>query len=85
MAKRPTKTAAPAALKFTNVNAMLGAGGLVVVTLGDTIQYLNDEDKEIDHNIYSLSRPLPFDLGLGERGSILEMDLKKTGQKPIRW
>jgi hypothetical protein len=34
MAKRPTKTAAPAALKFTRVNGMLGAGGLVVVTLG---------------------------------------------------
>ena len=34
MAKRPTKTAAPAALKFTRVNGLLGAGGLVVVTLG---------------------------------------------------
>jgi len=52
----------------------------VVVTLGDTIQYLNDEDKEIDHNIYSLSRPFPFDLGLGERGSVLQMDVKITGQ-----
>ena len=53
---------------------------LVVAILGDTIQYLNDEDKEIDHNIYSLSRPLPFDLGLGERGSVLEMKVKIAGQ-----
>jgi uncharacterized membrane protein (Fun14 family) len=34
MANRPTKAGAPAALKFTSVNAALGAGGLVALTLG---------------------------------------------------
>jgi len=34
MAKKTKKTEAPAALKFTKVNAMLGAAGLVVLTLG---------------------------------------------------
>jgi len=34
MAKKAKKTEAPAALKFTKVNAMLGAAGLVVLTLG---------------------------------------------------
>ena len=34
MAKKPTKSAEPAALKFTKVNAVLGAAGLVCLTLG---------------------------------------------------
>lgn len=52
---------------------------LLVVSPGDKIQFLNDEDREIDHNIYSLSRLKNFDLGLGERGSILEVTLNKKG------
>lgn len=34
MAKNTTKSKSPAALKFTRVNALLGAGGLLAVTLG---------------------------------------------------
>ncbi len=52
---------------------------LIVVSPGDKIQFLNDEDKEIDHNIYSLSRFKNFDLGLGERGSILDVNIDKSG------
>ena len=52
---------------------------LIVVSPGDKIQFLNDEDREIDHNIYSLSRLKNFDLGLGERGSVLEVKLDKKG------
>ncbi len=52
---------------------------LLVVSPGDKIQFLNDEDREIDHNIYSLSRLKNFDLGLGERGSVLEVTLDKKG------
>jgi len=52
---------------------------LLVVSPGDKIQFLNDEDREIDHNIYSLSRLKNFDLGLGERGSILEVTVDKNG------
>jgi plastocyanin len=52
---------------------------LIVVSPGDKIQFLNDEDREIDHNIYSLSKFKNFDLGLGERGSVLEVTIDKVG------
>jgi plastocyanin len=52
---------------------------LLVVSPGDKVQFLNDEDREIDHNIYSLSRLKNFDLGLGERGSILDVTIDKNG------
>lgn len=53
---------------------------LTVILAGDTIQYLNDEDKEIDHNIYSLSDVAHFDLGLGSRGSVLEYTFARQGK-----
>jgi uncharacterized membrane protein (Fun14 family) len=34
MARKTRKTATPAALKFTRVNALLGVGGIVALTLG---------------------------------------------------
>lgn len=52
---------------------------LLVISLGDSVQWLNDEEKEIDHNIYSLSKAKTFDLGLGEKGSILEQGFKAGG------
>jgi plastocyanin len=52
---------------------------LIVVSPGDKIQFLNDEDREIDHNIYSLSKFKNFDLGLGERGSVLEVSIDNVG------
>ncbi|MZH02516.1 MAG: hypothetical protein F3745_03710 [Nitrospinae bacterium] len=52
---------------------------LLVVSPGDKIQFLNDEDREIDHNIYSLSKLKNFDLGLGEKGSVLEVTVDKSG------
>ena len=52
---------------------------LLVVSPGDKVQFLNDEDREIDHNIYSLSRLKNFDLGLGERGSVLDVTIDKIG------
>ena len=53
---------------------------LLVITRGDKVQWLNDEDREIDHNVYSLNKVKPFDLGLHERGSIMEMSIEKTGR-----
>lgn len=50
-----------------------------VVTVGDSVQWRNDEDKEIDHNIFSLSPITSFDLGLGEKGSTLEQAFKNMG------
>jgi plastocyanin len=52
---------------------------LIVLNPGDKIQFLNDEDREIDHNVYSLSKFKNFDLGLGERGSVLEVSIDNNG------
>ncbi len=53
---------------------------LVVITRGDKIQWLNDENREIDHNVYSLNKVKPFDLGLHERGSTLEVTISVPGR-----
>lgn len=52
---------------------------LTVIAAGDKVQWSNDEDKEIDHNIFSLSPLTSFDLGLGDKGSKLEQTFKNTG------
>ncbi len=52
---------------------------LIVVSPGDTVQFLNDENRQIDHNIYSLSKLKNFDLGLGEKGSVLEVKIDNRG------
>ena len=52
---------------------------LTVIVAGDKVQWSNDESKEIDHNIFSLSPLTSFDLGLGEKGSKLEQAFKNTG------
>jgi plastocyanin len=52
---------------------------LTVIVAGDKVQWSNDESKEIDHNIFSLSSLTSFDLGLGEKGSKLEQAFKNTG------
>ena len=53
---------------------------LLVMVSGDTVQWLNDEDREIDHNVYSLNKVKPFDIGLHERGSIAETRFAKEGR-----
>lgn len=53
---------------------------LTVITSGDKIQWLNNEDKEIDHNIYSLSEVNRFDLGLGGKGSKLDHTFNQVGE-----
>ena len=53
---------------------------VLVATEGDTVLFLNDEDREIDHNIYSLSKAINFDLGLGARGSVLKLPLPQGGR-----
>lgn len=52
---------------------------LTIITAGDKVQWSNDESKEIDHNIFSLSPIKKFDLGLGENGSKLSQLFDKTG------
>jgi plastocyanin len=53
---------------------------LSIIAAGDSIQWLNDETKDIDHNIFSLGELTPFDLGLGAKGSKLEQPFNKTGE-----
>ncbi len=53
--------------------------GLNIVVQGDLVKFLNAENREIDHNVYSLSGVKTFDLGLAERGSQLEMTFDKPG------
>jgi plastocyanin len=53
--------------------------GLNIVVQGDLVKFLNAENREIDHNVYSLSRVKAFDLGLAERGSQLQMTFDKSG------
>ena len=52
---------------------------LSIISVGDSIEWSNDETKEIDHNIFSLSKLRRFDLGLGAKGSILSQTFDKTG------
>jgi plastocyanin len=37
---------------------------LVVVSVGQTVNFLNNEDREIEHNVFSNSKAKKFDLGL---------------------
>ena len=37
---------------------------LTVVTVGQTVNFPNDEDREIEHNVFSSSKAKKFDLGL---------------------
>ncbi len=53
---------------------------LIVVYRGDSVRFLNDENREIDHNVYSLSKAATFDLGLAEKGSILKKDFDQPGR-----
>ena len=53
--------------------------GMKIVVKGDSVQFLNSENRQIDHNVYSLSGIKSFDLGLGEKGSKLETTFNKTG------
>ncbi|MCK5353471.1 MAG: hypothetical protein KAJ63_00015 [Methyloprofundus sp.] len=52
---------------------------LVVMVPGDSIAWTNNETKEIDHNIFSLSPLQRFDLGLGAKGSTLTQVFDKKG------
>src|SRR5450432_4236486 len=41
---------------------------LVVVCAGQTVDFVNDEDREIEHNVFSNSSTKQFDLGLFKPG-----------------
>jgi plastocyanin len=37
---------------------------LTVVSVGQTVNFLNNEDRQIEHNVFSISKAKKFDLGL---------------------
>jgi len=54
--------------------------GRVVLVKGGQVAFVNDEDKEIDHNVFSLSKVRKFDVGLAQRGSVAEVGFPDVGE-----
>lgn len=52
---------------------------VTVIVAGGKIIFHNDEDKEIDHNVYSLSKAKKFDIGLVSKGDKLDVDFPRPG------
>jgi plastocyanin len=53
--------------------------GKVVVIQGGAVEFVNDEEQDIDHNVYSLSKGNKFDIGLAPRGVGEQVVFNKTG------
>ena len=47
---------------------------------GGEVAFVNDEEKEIDHNVFSLSEVRQFDIGLAQRGSVKEVTFPEAGE-----
>ena len=52
---------------------------LLVVCVGQTVEFLNDEDRPIEHNVFSNSPAMQFDLGLFEPGQKRPVTFDKPG------
>jgi plastocyanin len=52
---------------------------LTVVCVGQTIEFVNDEDRAIEHNVFSNSPALPFDLGLFPQRESRSVTFEKPG------
>jgi plastocyanin len=52
----------------------------VVLVQGGEVAFVNDEEKEIDHNVFSLSEVRQFDIGLAQRGSVKAVDFPEAGE-----
>jgi plastocyanin len=52
----------------------------VVLVQGGKVAFVNDEEKEIDHNVFSLSEVRRFDIGLAQRGSVKEVTFPEAGE-----
>ena len=51
----------------------------LVVVQGGAVEFVNDEEQDIDHNVYSLSKGNKFDIGLAARGSGDQVFFTKPG------
>ena len=52
---------------------------LVVISVGQTVEFLNDEDRLIEHNVFSNSPAKRFDLGLYGPGQSKKLTFDKPG------
>ena len=51
----------------------------VVVVQGGAVEFVNDEEQDIDHNVFSLSKGNKFDIGLAAKGSGDQVFFTKPG------
>jgi plastocyanin len=52
---------------------------LLIICLGQTVDFVNDEDRLIEHNVFSNSPAKQFDLGLYKPGESRSVTFDKTG------
>jgi plastocyanin len=52
---------------------------LVIVCAGQTVDFVNDEDRQIEHNVFSNSPAKQFDLGLFKPGETRSVTFDKPG------
>jgi plastocyanin len=52
---------------------------LVVISVGQTVEFANDEDRPIEHNVFSNSASKQFDLGVFKPGESRTIIFDKTG------
>jgi plastocyanin len=57
---------------------------LTVVTIGQTVNFINDEDKAIEHNVFSNSAAKRFDLGLFGPSQSKSVTFDKPGAVLLR-
>jgi len=50
----------------------------MIVTVGQAVDFLNDEDRLIEHNVFSNSPAKRFDLGLYRPGRIESCDIRQA-------
>jgi len=52
---------------------------MMIVCVGQTVDFLNDEDRPIEHNVFSNAPAKRFDLGLYKPGESKQVTFDKTG------
>lgn len=81
----PAEGAAPIAAPATQPSARVSqkeaqfAPRLLVVTVGQAVEFVNDEDRPIEHNVFSNSPTKKFDLGLYGPGQSKTVTFDKPG------
>jgi len=75
-----TSSAVAPASRSVSQSGRKFAPGRIVLVKGGQVAFVNDEDKEIDHNVFSLSEIRKFDVGLIQRGSVEEVAFPDVGE-----